>query len=243
MVHWVKYRKRCPVAYVFEENVVTYPRHMKIVFRGIFLNTPEEWSFSTKWDIEHTGDPDGDIGNIDATGIRNALTGMLSTASFHSSTQCTGWRAYEIGSDGRMQGNPRIEEFATADYVKGQASTGALPPQVSLCVTTEAENRGPARYGRFYLPGLNVTLGSDLRLSVAQQTDYLNKVVTFTKAVADSIDVPLSPVSTSMVNVSGVGTGTLQTVRNLKVGRVLDTVRRRRGAMDEGYLASGTIDW
>lgn len=221
---------------------MTVPKHIKIVFRGIFNTTEEEWSFSTKWDMVHTGDPDGDIGNIDAGGVHDALTGMLATANFSSVVWCTGWRAYEIGTNGLMEGNPRIEEFDPADYVKGTSSAVAVP-QIALCVTTVAENRGPARLGRFYLPGPTPVLGAGCILTETAQGTHLTNVTQFLKDVADSIDVPASPVSTSMINVSAVGGGALQTVQSVRVGAALDTVRRRRNKLDERYVESGTIDW
>lgn len=216
---------------------------MKIVFRGRFMGSPETWSFSTKWDIVHTGDPDGDIDNIDNGGVENALTDMFATASWQSTMRVDEWRAYDIGTDGKMQGNPRIQAVNGTTGIVGTGTAVKFPTDVSLCVTTEAENRGPARFGRFFLPGPAMGLDASYRLSQANGQTIVGTVTQFLKDVADSIDVPASPVSTSMVNISAVGTGTLQQVKKVRVGLVYDNISRRRRQLIEAYEESGTIDW
>jgi len=136
-----------------------------------------------------------------------------------------------------MTGNPRIVEFATADFIAG-TSTYLVPPQVALCVTTGADDRGPARYGRFYLPAPGKSITGDCRLSATHQTDYSSAVKTFLESVHDAIDIPSSLQESQMVNASAVGSGFEQLVTHIRVGRVLDTIRRRRAQLDEQYLTT-----
>lgn len=213
---------------------MVYKPHCRIVFRGKFKNTPEEWSFSTKWQKDLNNEPDMDIFNIDASGMQNAIAGLFDRSEFQSNVQCTGWRAYNIDANGRMEGNPRIVEFDPATVLDGIGGI-TRPPQVALCVTLEADNRGPARFGRFYLPGPAVALGSDSLISQADATAMATTVRTFLYAVRDSIDIPQTLARARMVNTSAVGTGTEQYVTKIKVGRVLDTIRRRRFQLVEGY--------
>jgi hypothetical protein len=213
---------------------MSYLPHCRIVIRGFFINTPEEWSFSTKW-LKHYSDlNDLDINNIDESGMLGAVTTLIASGLFNNRVQCSGWRAYDIGSDGNMVGNPRVVEIPTASQPKG---TGPLlyPPQASLTVTLEGENRGPARFGRFYLPGPAHALGTDLRLSTVSQTSYLNAAGAFLTDMADAIDIPGGVTRAELINVSGIDGGHQQNVVKVRMGRVLDTIRRRRTSLLEEY--------
>jgi len=213
---------------------MAYIPHCRIVFRGFFINTPEEWSFSLKWRKDLGGGQIMDIENIDASGMLGAVTTLIASGLFNNRVQCSGWRAYDIGVDGKMVGNPRIVEIATASQPKG---TGPLlyPPQVSLTATMEGDNRGPARFGRFYLPGPAHAVGTDMRLTTVSQTSYLNAVGAFLTDVADAIDIPTSTARAELVNASGIGAGAEQSVTKVRMGRVLDTIRRRRTSLLEEY--------
>lgn len=218
------------------------PRHLKVVIRGIFANTPEIWSYSLRFDRTLWGEGDAHAEDMSSSGMTAALAALHNTSSFSNGCKVTGWRAYDIGSDGRMEGNPKVVEFAPANYIAG-TSANLLPPQVSLAVTTEAVNRGPARLGRFYLPGPSKICDSSYRLAVADQTVYCNLATQFYKDVADSVDVDFSVTGVEAINVSNIGSGHQQVISKIKVGRVYDTLRSRRGALLEEYVSSGVIDW
>lgn len=219
------------------------PEHIKIVFRGVFDNTPEIWSFSTKWSSKHAGDPDAAAANVIEADVITALNGLFNNAWWQSSAICDGYRAYDIGTDGNMVGNPNIVEWVGAARIKGSAAAHKYPPQIALCVTTEAENRGPGRYGRFFLPGPAIALDTDARLSSGGVGTYVSSVTQFLKDVSDAIDAPFTLTGSSMLNVSAVGTGSSQVVKRVRIGRVYDTLRTRRGALQEEYVSGGDIDW
>lgn len=222
---------------------MTVRTHFKIVFRGKFDGTPETWTFSTKWRRNVEEGPDAGLADINQTAVTTALSGLLNTADFQSSVWCTGWRAYQIGTDGKMEGNPLIVDFATGSEQKG-TSVARYPTDVSLCVTTEGANRGHARFGRFYLPGPSVPLGSDHRISTANADGLVTKVTAFLKGISDAIDLPGTLESSDMLNISDDLAGTFQTVRNIRIGRVLDRIERRRRSMEEDYRVNPLpIDW
>lgn len=218
------------------------PHHLKIVFRGIFATSPEEWSFSTKWDTDMSFEDDPNLSDIHADQVLTACSTLFGNSKWAAGMKMTEWRAYFIKSDGLMEGNPRQELITPGSEPQGSGGT-RLPSQVSLCVTTEAAARGPARFGRFYLPGPAAAVQADWRMSEADCESYLASIVQFLKDVSDSIDVPGSTRSVDMVNISGIGTGTMQTVKTVRVGRVYDTQRRRRSQLEEAYEVSGDIDW
>lgn len=218
------------------------PTHMKFVFRGKFLNTPEEWSFGLKVSRDNPGGADASYGEIVEPTVDAACHALLDNANFASSVVMTDWRAYVIGTNGLTEGNPMLREFAAGTEPKG-TGTVRYPTDISVCVTTEATNRGPARLGRFYLPSPALSPDTDHRLSIASANIYLNLAVAFTKSVSDAVDLELTQ-SAELLNISALGAaGARQTVRNLRVGRVLDRLERRRRSMLEDYEVSGTIDW
>lgn len=216
--------------------------HFKFVFRGEFISTPETWSFSLKYSRDNPAGADASYGDVSSSGVDSAIAAFIANSRFNTRVRCTDWRLYQIGSDGLTEGNPTIREFLTAEMPTGTGNAVLFPPDVALCVTTEAENRGHARFGRFYLPGPNVALGTDLRLSAVDAQDWADHTVTFVKAVSDQIDLE-GLQSSEMLNISNDAAATRQTVRNLRVGRVYDRISRRRRQMVEDYVSTGTIDW
>lgn len=218
------------------------PNHIKVVIRGVFKTTPEEWSWSMKFGSNVTFGPDVTAEDVDLAAVESALHTFMDGSLFSRPVMATEIRAYRIGTNGRMEGNPNLRVIPTTGAPTGTGSN-YYPPNVSCCVTTEAENRGPGRYGRFYLPGPGSALTEDLRLTAAGATNILNGAVAFCKSVSDAIDVPASLSSKDMVNISAVGGGSSQVVKRLRVGRTLDTIERRRRSMLEEPVSSGTIDW
>ena len=223
---------------------MTVHPHLKIVFRGIFLNTPEAWSFGLKYSKDNDQGPDAGVGDINREGVAVGLHGLLSNSTFPVQVVAKEMRFYEIGSNGKMVGNPRLETFASFTTEPKGTATGIYPTDTALCVTTEAVNRGHARYGRFYLPAPAKALGSDLRLGTPEIDAIQVLVVNMLKACADSIDLPVDPFEgSSLLNISNDVTSTHQVVNNIRIGRVLDHIERRRRSMDEAYRESGVIDW
>jgi hypothetical protein len=208
----------------------------------VFKTTPEIWSFSFKLDTAVPLEPDVGPEFLDPTLVKAALTTFFATGMFGAAVECTGWRGYKIGPDGKTIGNPTIVEYGVGQTVVGNG-VSSKPPQCTLVLTTVAANRGHARFGRMYLPTLAVPIGNDLRMSVTDQTTFLGQCTTFLKDISDSLDVPNTITGVNAVNVSSVGDGTKQVIDHCQLGRVVDTHRTRRNALVEDYMASGHIDW
>lgn len=222
------------------------PTHFKFTFRGVFLGTPEIWSFGMHFSRTATGNPDAEVTDIDQSAVTAALTGLLTgggLAPFNQYTEATDWRAYQIGTDGKMEGNPLVVDVSAA-HIKGPGGV-KLPPQIALVVTTVASDRGPGRFGRFYLPGPSQTMEADFRLSETNATAYAEAATNFLKAVSDAIDMPGGIDSSECVNISArpAPNGTIQVVDHVEVGKVYDTLRTRRNKMLEERHVHGQIDW
>jgi hypothetical protein len=225
---------------------VAVPVHFKLVVRGVFLTTPETWSFSTKYSRDKAGLPDLGSDDVDGPQITTAVTTLLANSHFSSAVGVSDWRMYAIGPDGLMSNpeGPKMVTFAPG-AIKG-TGTVRFPPQIALCCTTVASNRGPARFGRFYLPGPADAIDTDLRYTDAQAAVYRTLATQFMKDVSNSIDMGLGS-SSEGLNISdgpaGSSTGTRQSIDHMEVGRVLDTLRNRRKGLVEARNVGGHIDW
>lgn len=156
-----------------------------------------------------------------------AIYGWLSDPN----TACSGlfrhsWtKLAVIGTDGRYP-----DGVDALLYEKTPGSVGAgngHPPQCSVAVTTLTERtRGRASRGRMYLPGNNSTIGDDGRITVAAASNIAVRTAAFLDEVTDLMGVPAAVFS-------DVGTGAMNPIVAVSVGRVVDTQRRRRRSLEE----------
>lgn len=233
------------MGWVFGVIPMPVPKHLRITFRGVFAGTPEEWSFGVHMSGTISGGQDASATDVNTGQVTTALSTLLqSGAGFSTAVHASDHRVYVIGTDGRMEGNPVVTDLSADVTTRGNAAN-KYPPQIALCITTVAPNRGAARFGRFFLPGPTAPLDASLRLSVADAAGYADVATQFLKDVSDAVDFPLTTVGSSAVHVSSRGGsgGTLQEVDHVECGRVYDTLRSRRRSMLEERVVDGHIDW
>jgi hypothetical protein len=218
------------------------PTHLRVVFRGEFVGTPETWSFGLKFSRDNPAGDDANLGDIDIAGMATDCGTFMGTsgARFPGHCKLLDVRGYIIGTDGKMEGNPEIVDVSSLGLLG--ASTSTHPPQVCLVMTHVAADRGPARFGRTFLPTAAPLVSTDLRVSTANAATIREAYTTFVKACSNRIDLELTQ-SAVQLNISDRAGGVRQTVDHHEVGRVLDTLRSRRRAMDEDRLPGGHIDW
>lgn len=222
------------------------PTHFRMTVRGIFVGSEETWSNVFHFQRAVDNAEDADLDKVDESGVDSAVATFYGSGFVSPLVEVSDWRFYEIGTNGKMQGNaPKLREYVTNE-LRGGAGTTPYPLQVALCISTIAEDRGAAQFGRFYLPGPTRPIDGSFRLSVADAGTYVQLATQFLKDVSDSIDLPLTA-SAAAVHVStgpvGSSTGTLQNIQKVRVGRVYDTIQSRRRSLEEDYQSSGVIDW
>lgn len=223
------------------------PTHFRFTVRGDFLNSPEHWSFGCHFSRENDAIADAGFDDVDEGGVTDAVVAFLGSSLFSNKVEVRDWRLYVIGTNGKMEGNgPLLHDFAPGE-LKGASAGARFPSQCSVAVTLIAANRGPAQRGRFYLPTFGgMALEDDWMLSDAVAGVIRTAATTFLKDISDQIDL-VDLTQSACVNVSpgpvGSGTGTIQEVDHLEVGRVVDTIRNRRRSMLETYNVGGHIDW
>jgi len=221
---------------------MTVPSHIRVVYRGIFSGTPEGWSFGHHFRSDVTVGLDAEASDVHLDNVRDVFATYVTdpSAKWPSAAKLIDIRAYKIGTDGRMEGDPNILDVSAAN-IHG-AGPSKYPPQVCLVMTHVAEHRGPARYGRCFLPTSADLDTGDLRVSVAQASALRELYVTFCKDVSDEVDLEGTE-SSDMLNISAVSGGHSQVVDHIECGRVLDTLRSRRRAMIEDRQVGTHIDW
>lgn len=220
---------------------MTVPTHFKFTFRGDFKETPEHWSFGFHMSRDNPVEPDAGVEDIDVDAVTEALRTFFDTGTSQvpNNAIATDWRAYQIGTNGRMEGNPLVVDLAGENIDGGGGMV--YPPQVCVVVTTVAVNRGAARFGRFYLP-TRAAVGTDSRMSAVNAADLATAASTFMKSVSNAIDLE-DLTSSEGLNISTLNGGTKQTIDHLEVGRALDTLRNRRKSLVEDRESTGHIDW
>lgn len=119
----------------------------------------------------------------------------------------------------------------------GGLSTGHPANQVALVVTlTTAVTRGPAHAGRFYLPMPCFTPATDGLISDATATNAAARVKTYIEALSDWPGIDISSDGGVCIMSRKAGSPMTRRVSGARVGRVLDTQRRRRRSLRETYV-------
>lgn len=186
------------------------------------------------------------------TGAAAAL-GVLTTANlttlysrFQSIMNVTGlnWCAYSsltgvkvaaLGTDGRYLDNPKT--YLPGSPVAGTNVSGAPAQTAMVCTMWSGSHIGKANYGRIYLPHCAPSLNN----SSPFITD------TARNAIRTAFQSALNSINSDLLTWLGVAVkvrihgaaGTTKDVAQVGTGRVTDTQRRRRNALDEliGYVA------
>lgn len=143
-------------------------------------------------------------------------------------------KAAAVDTSGHYLGAP-VEEAVT---MLSLGSSGSVTPQTSICVSLwSGEVFGRANYGKTYIP--YTKLDNDTGKAYASDAA--------TAAAATAMDAYLTGLngvvggwagSPSLHNLSRLGSGATKLVTKVRVGRVMDTQRRRRNKLTEAYSES-----
>ena len=210
------------------------PAHALLSFRGHFGTTStarETWSFGLRF--QHAPVATFDDLQAMATQARaNFVQYILgSTYRWNTNAYFDEVRGYYIGTDGRAVMEPAI---ATGGAVGGTGGA-TMPWQNALAISLEApgfDKRG--KRGRFYLPSGHGVEDTGL-ISLQNAQDTRTAVTAFLEAVSNRAGQPDFGWTLSVVGNTGAA-GTLRPVNLVRVGRVVDTQRRRRRQVAEAYL-------
>jgi len=219
------------------------PVHMLASFRGIYGTAAapfETWSFGLR--ITHPtliGSPLPTVTMADA--CHTAAATLITNASLNFITKVVlqEVRLYTVGSDGKITDPPVIS--TNVDATGASAVAGQYPWQCTLAVTLKAAGLGKGRFGRFYLPTQNPVLGTDGLVASATVTTYLTEIRNFLAAVQSAARVgSTEPYSIAIIGGTGAA-GTKKLPAEIRMGRVIDTQRRRRRSLGEQYVINAGV--
>lgn len=218
--------------------------HARLIISGTIgpTSTPAE-IFSTGFALANatTATPVTMISDADMNALDALVAGWFSDGDTGISTQAhvTRVRYVLVDADGHYQRTEPGGPFALKDRthvadVPGGRSSAHHPFQVSQCVTLLTLRPGRSGKGRMYLPVPVAIIDANGQIGTADRDATLNRTRTFLTAVN-----ALTSTYAAVVSVAA-SDGVHWPVTSIRVGRVLDTQRKRRSALPEAF-AVGTV--
>jgi hypothetical protein len=222
---------------------MAYPPHVLLSWGGS-LHGVEIWSNSLR--LEPNASQTLSEDDLDAflAELVPDLNAFHSQTFFHTGSKLEYVKANRIGPDGRYLSTTTSHTLFLGTPIVGTGGD-AHPAQVS-CVATLMTNaqRGLANKGRLYFGGLarsafTVDPANGL-IPVAQRDAFALHVKNFLNNInnAPGLDAAGPGMDASVISPgAGARPGIARKVSGVRVGRVLDTQRRRRNALPESYSA------
>jgi hypothetical protein len=175
-----------------------------------------------------SGNQNGDI-------AQSLETWWNSLSTFHAeSRRMTGFKWNAIGPDGKFADPslPNTYQFATP--LKGTSGNQlVMPLQIAAVVTTRTGRKGKSYNGRIYTPG-----PVSSQAGPYWDPTYMQTLKAVTANLLTDLNQDVSGTGTRACIVSNAGNpGPVTLITHVTVGRVPDTVRRRRNALTEEYSA------
>jgi len=212
--------------------------HYQFTASGGWTGTPlaeEIWAFGMKFSVT-ADDPDDMVQDwADSVFPQLATRWALTSGTggvISNECQLQQVKFASILTTGLYSGEPGV---ATGSQNGGVASS-ALPPQCAMVVSTVAGGifRGPGRYGRFYLPGVPSLRLANGVINSTGQAEYLAWAQDLIEMILGNYPGPNTPALAHFppANINAP-------VSQVRVGRVVDTQRRRRNKVTEDYLSGG----
>lgn len=218
--------------------------HGKIVLNGVFQPLSgadqEIWSASMSYDVVGP-----DVGAMPAT-VPAATLQAVAEAWRLVIEDSTGGNEqypnnvvlrevayYRAEADGRATGGQWQRHFLTPE-ARGFTPTGYKPYQIANVITLDAQGPRGGRFGRFYMPAHAAPIQADGRYTGADVASALGNIRTALTTVNTTLSAAIEG-DVELVVASGRGNGENRPVRQLRIGRVPDTMRSRRNNLVEEY--------
>lgn len=237
------------------EEIWAFNVRMALVFGAVDnLGTfPNDWTvepdFRTETDatytIDNTWRGDGPlIASYDPVShmvdqVRPAAAAFISGFDFASRTQLRQITIYPCDTTGNSIGGNFTKLTYTSGFPAG-IGTGMLPLENSIAVSWQTQRLGPRGKGRIFtpVPGTSV-LDTDALVSTSKATLLAERAKDFLEGLCTTNDDSgtTRPVVTGPTAKPGIPAYTQYgVVTQVRVGRVIDTQRRRRNKESEQYV-------
>lgn len=142
-----------------------------------------------------------------------------------------------VGKDGLYFRDPVIHDYPTP--IIGSNVTNPAP-QLSLALTFRSSKmRAPGRDARIFLPLPGSSVGSDGKLAMASVTSISVKTAQLIQDIEEGLE--LLEDDRPQLIVASQKTESNNVVQTVRVGRMVDTQRRRRNKFTEEYSPANLI--
>lgn len=200
-----------------------------INFQGTLMTGAEQFQHSIV--VDAAGSIGGEMQSTVLDAAEDALDALMHTTTgaapmIPSTTVYTNVRVARVLSleEGTLQ------SAVNRSVTKAGTGSGALPPQLAVCVSLAGGDKGnglPYR-GRFYMPGPASNRVADGIMTSAARDQYGLGV----EGMLAALTIPLSNIAPQIWSRKFATTATVEQAR---IGRALDTVRSRRRSIPEQY--------
>ncbi len=206
--------------------------HQRIVWFGDGWTQQEEWSTGLR--VNGTVPPTA--AQLEA--LDNAFAPLMNSLNIFvtNSVRYLGVKVAPQDVNGLYGVDGQARERLRETPIIG-GGQGGLPQATIVATLTTATPRGLANEGRMYLPATGRTAGADGRIAEGMANGIRQDIITFIAAV--------EAVGIGTVSIFSKGTptqpgGAVRDVTGVRIGRVIDTQRRRRNSIAELYV-SGAV--
>lgn len=191
----------------------------------------EVWSTNPCWEIN--GSSGATVSASDCVTIAQALalvtvpTAMLQ--SWGNGTNLDGYRVEARQITGGLEALGEASRVTPA----GGTGTNTHPHATAIVLSLRTPGVGASARGRLYFPATGQSLqNTDYRIANAGQATLLAAMKTYLSAMEAAIKVTLPEAN---LTVWSRTTSNFHNVNNIQLGNVLDSQRRRRDKVTEGY--------
>lgn len=207
-----------------------YPApHTYVTWFGDAFSGAEEWQVGLRLAQPFTVPTTAQLQALDAA----FATLVGANVAFPTGRRYLGLKVAPQDVNGRYPDGVDAVEYLRPVPVNGAGGTSY--PQIALVLSLRtARSRGYASNGRMYLPSAHPIVAGDGLISAANASNSAAGGAAFIGAVND---VGLGVASV----MSTVGTGRVEAITGVRVGRVMDTQRRRRNQLPESYTEPAPV--
>lgn len=206
-----------------------YPSpHTYVTWFGDAFSGAEEWQVGLRLAQPFAGATEAQLEDLS-----DAMAALLPNVGFPGGRRFLGVKVAPQDVNGRYPDGVDAVEYLRPTPLVGAASAGF--PQIALVLSLRtARSRGYASNGRMYLPS---TFSISASTGLIPETDALNAATAGANFIAAVGLVGLGEPSV----MSTVGAGRVETITGVRVGRVMDTQRRRRNQLPETYTEPAPV--
>lgn len=207
-----------------------YPRqHTYVTWFGDAFSQAEEWQVGLRLDQPYEPPSTDTLNALDAA----FATLVGANVSFPAGRRYLGLKVAPQDVNGRYPDGVDATEFLRAVPLSGAASVGY--PQIALVLSLRtARSRGYASNGRMYIPS---SLSPDAGTGLITASAASNAALAGAAFIGEVNDAGAGVASV----MSTVGTGRIEPITGVRVGRVMDTQRRRRNGLPETYTPESPV--